>query len=56
MSDNVVRVSSTVNDLIGIGTEYLVVDGTVIAKFYNGNMVSDIVVVSPGGEVTLTAA
>lgn len=56
MSDNVVRVSNTVKDLIGIGTEYLVVDGTVIAKFYNGNLVSEVNVTLSGDEVTLSVA
>jgi hypothetical protein len=32
-----VAVSSSYADLIGIGTEYVVINGEVVAKFLNGN-------------------
>ena len=38
---DLIRASSNLSDLTGIGTEYLVVNGTILAKFYNGNFVLD---------------
>ena len=38
MNDNKVRISNKRMDLTGVGTEYLVVNGEVIAKFFDGNM------------------
>lgn len=37
-NDNIIRIASRPSDLTGEGTEYLSVDGFIIAKFYNGNM------------------
>jgi glutathione peroxidase-family protein len=40
--DNVIRVSQDIKLLTGNGTEYLIDrNGMVIAKFYNGNLVSN---------------
>ena len=52
--DNLTRIASRVADLTGIGMEYLVVDGIIIAKFFNGFFVGD----KPSGnnEVTAIAA
>jgi hypothetical protein len=39
MSDNQVRISDNIHDLIGIGLEYLVnANGDVIAVFLDGNL------------------
>lgn len=43
--DNVVRIGFKPSDLKGIGTEYLVKDSQVIAKFYNGSMITSVLVV-----------
>lgn len=37
---NVIRISRKYSDLIGIGTEYLVIEATVVAKLHDGNIVS----------------
>ena len=38
-ADNIVKVGYSVLQLTGVGTEYLVIDGNVIAKFFNGNLI-----------------
>jgi hypothetical protein len=53
--DNVIRVGKKASELKGEGTEYLVIDGQVIAKFYDGNMVTDIKPVG-NDEVTIASA
>jgi len=52
---NQIGIGSKASDLTGIGTEYLVVNGEVIAKFYDGNMIVDAPLVD-GAEVTAIAA
>ena len=48
-----IKASTSVLDLTGIGTEYLVSeDGTIIAKFYNGNFALD----CPRGNLDQTIA
>lgn len=42
--ENVIKVSDKLSDLTGVGTEYLAVDGFVIARFYNGNFMADPVI------------
>ena len=39
-NDNVVRVSFSLQELKGTGTEYYVIDGTIVAKFFNGTLVT----------------
>jgi hypothetical protein len=53
--DNVIRVGYKPSELTGIGLEYLVVDGNVVAKFYNGNIMTAAGAVDPNQE-TVTAA
>ena len=38
--DNVIFIGGRPSELKGVGTEYLVVDGIIVAKFYNGNFVT----------------
>ncbi len=38
---NVIRIGRKASELIGIGTEYLVVNGNVICKFQDGNIVAN---------------
>lgn len=52
--DNIIRVAHNISDLTGIGLEYLVVKGEVIAKFFNGNLMGAVVV--NGTEITRKAA
>lgn len=39
--DNVIRVGFKPSELTGVGLEWLVVNGLVIAKFYDGNFVHE---------------
>jgi len=41
-SDNTIRIGRSVSELSGNGTEYLLSNGQVIAKFFNGNFVGSI--------------
>lgn len=52
--DNLIKIAYNVLDLTGEGLEYLVVNGEVIGKFFNGNLMG----VAPVGntEVTRKAA
>ena len=50
ISDNTIYIGHSINELTGHGTEYLVRNGTVIAKFFNGNFVGTI----PKGNSDLT--
>ena len=50
-----IRASSNIQDLIGSGEEWLVVGETIIAKFFDGNFQSE-VVVSGNDDVTKEAA
>lgn len=50
--ENTVRVSDKLSDLSGIGTEYLIIDGYIVAKFWDGNLVG----VLPGGNSEKTVA
>lgn len=36
--DNVIKVSTDIQQLTGIGTEYLVKDGIILAAFYDGQL------------------
>jgi hypothetical protein len=38
-TDNVVRVGFTLSQLTGKGTEYLVVNGIITARFFNGDLI-----------------
>jgi hypothetical protein len=38
-NDNMVKIGFSIMQLTGIGTEYLVIDEEIIAKFYNGNLI-----------------
>ena len=37
--DNIIGIAFNYSDLIGKGTEYIVRNGVIVAKFYNGNFV-----------------
>lgn len=54
--DNLIKIGigSKASELTGIGTEYLVVNGVCIAKFWNGNIVTAVAL--GNNEVTKTAA
>lgn len=39
-TDNVVKVGFRPSQLTGVGTEYLVVNGLIVAKFFNGNLIA----------------
>lgn len=52
---NVIGIGRSASELKGIGTEYLVIDGTVIAKFFNGQMIVTRLVVDAKTE-TVTSA
>ena len=39
--ENIIRIGYKPSQLTGIGSEYLVVDGFIIAKFWNGNIVTE---------------
>lgn len=54
--DNIIRIASKVQDLKGIGTEYLVIDGVIIARFYNGNFDHAVTIAVNSDDVTLKAA
>lgn len=45
-TSNVVGIGYHINDLRGIGTEYLVINGVITAKFYNGNILRGVAPVS----------
>ncbi len=49
--DNI-KVFDGIQSLTGIGTEYLVKDGDVIAKFYNGNIIRE--TIKGNNEETIT--
>ena len=51
---NVIRIAQSIMDLTGEGLEYLVVDGEVIGKFFNGNLMAAVVV--DGTDITKKAA
>jgi hypothetical protein len=40
-SDNLIKIGRSIHDLTGEGTEYLIhADGTIAARFYNGNFIA----------------
>lgn len=49
---NVIGIGRSVSDLKGKGTEYLVIEGVIIAKFYNGQMIQTVMAVN-GNEKTV---
>ena len=49
--DNVIRIGSKPSELTGIGLEYLAVNGIVIAKFFDGMLITAM----PCGNSEITA-
>ena len=54
MKDNKIGIGFKPSELKGIGTEYLIVNGIVIAKFYDGQMI--VMTLKGNKEETVTAA
>ncbi len=50
---NEIRIASNLSELTGIGTEYLILNGEIVAKFWNGNIACD--AQSGNTEKTITA-
>lgn len=48
-----IRISENIQDLVGLGSEYLVKGDTVIAEFYDGKLVNSIGLVVNDSERTV---